>query len=317
AARNLIGEIANSFIDNDGNYAQEFQSINFNARLWELYLHVYLHNAGLRIIKANPSPDFEVEWFGEKFFIEAVTVNPSQSDTRPDLPSPETEAEVTDRLRDFMPIKFGSALYSKLQKRYWELPHVTGRPLILAIHDYHVEDAMVWSRTALAEYLFGLRTRLIDGAPVDEPIGSHQWQEKVIPSGFFNQPESEWVSAVLFSNQATIPKFNRMGRLAGLGSSGVKMIRRGYLYNPDPTALDPIPFARDLDDPDYEESWSDGLVMYHNPNAKHPLPIDWLRDISHVTYTPGKGFLGYMQPYDVLASITLTISPGGSDSTER
>ena len=35
AARNLIIEIANSFIDNDGNYSKDFQSHNFNSRLWE------------------------------------------------------------------------------------------------------------------------------------------------------------------------------------------------------------------------------------------------------------------------------------------
>ncbi len=33
AGRNIINEIANSFIDNDGHFVREFQSVNFNARL--------------------------------------------------------------------------------------------------------------------------------------------------------------------------------------------------------------------------------------------------------------------------------------------
>ena len=29
-----------------------------------------------------------------------------------------------------MPLRFGSALFSKLKKKYWELPHVAGNPLV-------------------------------------------------------------------------------------------------------------------------------------------------------------------------------------------
>jgi hypothetical protein len=45
--------------------------------------------------------------------------------------------------------------------------------------------------------------------------------QKVIPSGFFDLPGPENVSAVLFSNSGTISKFNRMGVVAGFGSRRV------------------------------------------------------------------------------------------------
>jgi hypothetical protein len=304
AARNLITEIANSFIDNDGHYEREFQSENFHARLWELYLHMYFHSEGLEKRNEHVAPDFELNWFGDKYFVEAVTVNPSGNKARPDLPPPTNEDEIRERLNDFMPIKFGSPLYSKLQMRYWEKPHVSGHPLIFAIHDYHNATAMTWSRIALSEYLYGIRTRIIDGSPVMEKIEKHQWEGKEIPSGFFNQPDAESISAVLFSNQATIPKFNRMGKLAGLGGNDLKMIRAGDLYNPDPKSFKPIPYSKDIDDPDYEESWSDGLVMFHNPNAKHPVDEIAFKDISHIHYSEEKGFYGHHQPYDFLNSIT-------------
>jgi len=308
AARNIISEIVNSFVDNDGHFEREFQSGNFQARLWELYLHIYIHNAGLLVENNHAAPDFEVSYFGDKLFIEAVTVNPSENVNRPDLPPPQTDKEIEERLNDFMPIKFGSPLYSKLQKKYWEKEHVAGKPLILAIHDYHNDNAMTWSRTALSEYLYGFRTRIVNGEPFVENIDMHSWEGKEIPSGFFYQDYSENISAVLFSNQATIPKFNRMGKIAGLGSANVKMIRNGFLYNPDPEAIHPIPFSKDLDDSDYEESWSDGLIMFHNPNAKHPVDPNAFSDISHIFYTEDEGFHGYHQPYDVLGSITIVVS---------
>ena len=54
-------------------------------------------------------------------------------------------------------IKFGSVLLSKLNKRYWELPHVKGMPLIFAVQDFHTIRAMSWSNTSLVEYLYGIR----------------------------------------------------------------------------------------------------------------------------------------------------------------
>ncbi|WP_230079613.1 hypothetical protein [Serratia marcescens] len=313
AARNIISEIVNSFIDNDGHYEREFQSVNFQAKLWELYLHMYIHNAGLAIENNHAAPDFEVNDFGKKYFIEAVTANPSTNSQRPDLPAPQSHEEIQERLDNFMPIKFGSPLYSKLCKKYWEKEHVSGNPLILAIHDYHNDNAMTWSRTALSDYLYGIRSRIVGGKATLEKVEKHVWDGKEIPSGFFYQEHAENISAVLFSNQATIPKFNRMGKLAGLGSNGVKMIRNGYLYNPDPDAIYPIPFSKDVDDPDYEESWSEGLIMFHNPNANNPVDINSFSDISHIFYSEEKGFYGHHQAFDVLGSVTIVISHHDKD----
>lgn len=307
AARVLITEIANSFETVDAHYEREFQSINFQARLWELYLHVYFHSQGLYSHNEHTSPDFELEFFGEICFVEAVTVNSTASGIRSDPLPPSTHEEALERLNDFMPIKFGSSLYSKLRKRYWDDEHVSGKPLIFAIHDYHHINAMTWSRTALSDYLYGVRAKIVNDTPVIEKIYTHNWEGKSIPSGFFSLPDSENVSAVLFSNQATITKFNRMGKIGGLGSSNVKMIRKGFLYNPDPEALQPIPFVKDLDEADYEEAWAEGLIMFHNPNAKHPVSVDQFSDISHITYSEECGFNGRHQPFDVLGSMTMSI----------
>ncbi len=317
AARNLIREIAYTFTNPDSHYIREFQTQGFNARLWELYLYVYLYNAGFEFIRGQPSPDYHLSFFGEECLIEAVTVNPSQNPDRPDLPPPKSPYEVNELRKEYLPIKYGSALFSKLKKRYWEMDHVKGKPLLIAIHDFHMPGSMTWSRTALYDYLYGIRaTVAVDEndctKPKMEKVENHSWEGKIIPSCFFAQPDAENISAVLFTNAATISKFNRMGKLARLGSKSVKLIRQGVLYNPDPNALGPIPFTVDVDSPQYEESWSDSLVMFHNPNAKYSVNPDCFWDISHISYDKDKeSFFGDIRPYDVLASITITSSPQG------
>ena len=82
---------------------------------------------------------------------------------------------------------------------------------------------MVHSRSALELYLYGIEHdghHDGDGKLVITPrqVLEHRWGDKVIPSGFFNQPGAENVSAVFVNNSGTISKFNRMGLLGGFGS---------------------------------------------------------------------------------------------------
>ncbi len=329
SARNLIKEIAYSYIDVDGNYIKDFQTTGFDARLWELYLHVYLHNAGFKVDTTFQAPDYSISYFGEKLSIEAVTVNASKTF---DEPPPKNTEQIINLNKDYMPIKFGSALYSKLQKRYWEKKHVKGRPFIIAIHDFHLPStmdgpgSMTWSRDAISDYLYGYRMKITiepDGKinrhvkdnghglePELEEIITHTWKGKTIPSNFFSLPESEHVSAVLFTNNATLTTFNRMGKIAGLGNAGVKMLRIVNMYDPNPYATEPITKVLDLDDPSYEEGWSDGLVMFHNPRAKFPVNPSLFGDISHMYFDlKNKMLHGKMQPYDIFTSLTTVLIP--------
>lgn len=321
AARNLIKEVVYSYVDPDGHYIKEFQTQGFDARIWELFLYVYLYDTGFEFIHGQAAPDYHVSFFGNECCIEAVTVNASQNPDRPDAEQPKTSEEILKLVDNYLPIKFGSSLYSKLQKKYWEKEHVKGKPLIIAIHDFHMSGSMVWSRDGLFEYLYGRRIRLVKSGDtqkiVDETIESHSWRGKTIPSNFFNLPDAENISAVLFTNAATITKFNRMGKLAGLGGKDLKLIREGFLFNPDPEAFEPIPFSRDVDSDDYEETWSDSLIMYHNPRAINPVDPNWVESISHTWLDEDTGeFFGRHQPYDVLSSITLTLLPNSVEQNE-
>ncbi len=311
AARNLIEEIIYTFTDPDGNFIRDFQTSGFDSRLWEIFLYVYLHESGFKIDRSFNAPDYVVERFNQIICIETVTVNPSRH--KQDLPEPTSQEELDERLRHYMPIKFGSPLYSKLNKKYWEKEHVRGKPLVIAIHDYHQTGSMVWSRTALSDYLYAKRIRLTkdsngNSSIVKEDIDFHEYEGKRIPSGFFKLPETENISAVLFTNSATITKFNRMGKLAGLGSQAIKMIRVGKLFDPDPEAFEPIPFSIDIDHPSYRETWSESIVMFHNPNALYPIEPALFPDITHIRVHEDN-YQEITRPYEVMSSLTIVITP--------
>ncbi len=106
---------------------EKFQTKGFNARIWELFLYVYLYDAGFEFIHGNAAPDYHLSFYGNECCIEAVTVNPSQSSDRADAKQPETLEEILELTDNYLPLKFGSTLYSKLQKKYWEKEHVKGK----------------------------------------------------------------------------------------------------------------------------------------------------------------------------------------------
>ncbi|MEI7821913.1 MAG: hypothetical protein WCK55_13425 [Verrucomicrobiota bacterium] len=270
-------------MDVDGNFLKDFQTTGFNARLWELYLNAFLYEQRFAISREFDRPDFLVSKGGYPIAIEAVTVNATDGEIPP---SPEKPEEIEFLKRDYMPIKFGSALYSKLRKRYWELAHVKDMPLVFAVHDFHGNDSMTWTSGALDDYLYGVRATWHKDANgklhvTDNPINEHVWGNKKIPSGFFNQPDAEHVSAVLFSNSATLSKFNRMGKLAGFGSSKVEMIRMGFRHDPDPNATTPIKFVAEVKPDSYSEDWTEGVRIFHNPKARIPIPPEFFPGCSH------------------------------------
>lgn len=313
-ARRQIAEIMPHYVDVDGNFIEQFQSSGFDARLWELYLNSYLVEEQLFINREYDRPDFIVTKYGKTVAIEATIVG-RRSDNPvsyfKDTPSlPENEDEVRRRHEHEIPIRFGSPLFSKLQKRYWELGHVKDLPLVFAIADFHDDQSMTWTSTALINYLYGVRHDFHfddKGQLIITPlkIEKHKVGEKEIPSGYFFQPDAEHVSAVLFSASGTISKFNRMGRQAGFKAPGLVMIRVGTHHDHDPNAHLPKPFKY-LVDESSNETWGEGVSMFHNPNALHPVPRELFPSIAHHTFHDGQihSVLPEFHPY---ASFTLNL----------
>lgn len=310
-ARRQIAEIMPHFTDVDGNFVEQFQSSGFDARLWELYVYSYLVEEQLFINRTYDRPDFIVTKYGESVAIEATIVG-RRSDNPPSyfkdgLSIPDDPEEIRRRHGHEIPIRFGSPLFSKLNKRYWELEHVKGLPLVFAIADFHDDQSMTWTSTALINYLYGVKHDFHfdeNGQLVITPlqIEMHKHGEKKIPSGYFFQPNAEYVSAILFSASGTLSKFNRMGRQAGFKAPGVTMIRAGTCHNHDPNAHLPTPFTYIVDE-NCNESWAEGMSMFHNPKALHPVPKELFPSIAHHTFEDGQ-IVSELPEFHPYASLT-------------
>jgi hypothetical protein len=107
AAREVITEMANVFENPDGNFVKDFQTTNFNSRLWELYLFATLIEKGFRLDRSHAQPDFIAFSRRHTIAIEATTVNPTIGDDENPVepPEPTNSEELAALLRDYMPIK--------------------------------------------------------------------------------------------------------------------------------------------------------------------------------------------------------------------
>lgn len=318
-ARAIFNEIGPWLAPQDPHLVTEFQSKAFDQRIWEIYLWAVLREFSLDV-ELLEAPDFRCRGPGIDFCIEATTAAPSQSGALAEHPKPASIEETRDFLNDYMPMKYGSALFSKLTKtdkqdrHYWQRDESKNKPFVLAIADFHAPTAgmeigsMTYTQSALWQYLYGSRVywEMVDDQLVIKPekIGKHKYGKKEVPSGFFDQPNAENVSAVIFSNAGTLAKFDRMGVAAGFGAEGHTYQRFGLRYDPDPNALMGIPFSEDVTAEGYEEYWTQEIQVFHNPNALRPLPFDWLLGASHHYFEDGL-LKSHMLPDAVMSSFTV------------
>jgi hypothetical protein len=307
-----VGEIYLAMPNPDDNFVSDFQTTNFDSRLFELYLLAAFREQGVTVLQDQESPDFLIQRAGHDCFVEAVTANPKevkiQGLTFPTF-APESKEE---RLLGGPAVRFAKTLRSKIQRGYEKLPHVLGKAFSLAIADFHAPSSMVWSREALPTYLYGVQAKVEIGADGPHAVGSVV--DKLlgpdgIPAGLFRDPTMSYLSAVIFSNAATLGKFNRMGFLAGWQPPGLKMIRSGIFFDPTPNAVKATDFAMDVLSDEYRalwprgEEWCQELEVYHNPLASRPLAFELLPGAIHHFELDGELVFRSIWEHMVIASV--------------
>lgn len=315
-ARLLLKELQQTFVDPDGNFVEQFQTTGFDARTFELFLFAMFQESGHHIERGQQSPDFLLSKNGVTAGVEAVVAAlPSNHGVVPyqAIAEEKSEEQVLHDIRHTLPVRLGSPLFSKLQKEYWKQPHMAGRPLVFAIQDFHRPGALISSSVALSQYLYGQEQNwyftekgelVISSVPLE-----HHESHKRIPSGFFKQPNAEHVSAVLFCNTGTIPKFARMGQEGRHRSDGVRMIRHGYCYDHDPNAVVPMPFLYEVGDPESDaETWREGTVLMHNPAALHPLEKGWFGAAIEEHWADNQSVATMFEPFMPYSSMTTMFS---------
>ena len=300
----MMEKCFDEYEDKDGNFIEQFQTTGFDARTWELYLNTYFLKSGFEISSAHSSPDYILSKDGKTVCVEAVTTNRSLSGKLENVKNYNSIKEHYD----FTAIKMGSSLWSKHQKEYWNLGQVSDQPLVFAIECFHQKGPFYSGDAPLIDYLYGKNFSWFFDEENNLVIKEHENTthiigEKEIPSGFFNLPASDNISAVLFSNSGTAAKFNRMGKIKW-PKCNIQMIREGMSYKHDPNSDTPDYFKYEVGSERPKEQWGEGLIMFHNPNAKHKVDKSLFPDIPHGDYENDKFVVENMPDFHPIWSIT-------------
>ena len=91
--------------------------------------------------------------------MEAVTANPAVAYNHVNAPHAAMPTEKQEIFFGPAALRFAKTLGNKLGRAYDKLPHVVGKPFMIAIADFQAPSSMIWSREGLIGYLFGERRR--------------------------------------------------------------------------------------------------------------------------------------------------------------
>lgn len=309
AAKKLIQEIMPHYTDIDGNFIEQFQTTGFDQRLWELYLFNYFKEEKLEVIRNYNIPDFILRLGDKEIGVEAVTVSRKvdyyNTDSRFLSGKPISIPKFPDEkmLHNDMPLLWGSPLYSKLNHtikanpkdelkvHYWELPQMQEKPFVLAVQDFHDDYCMTWSQNSLIEYLYGYTYSSIyvdnELKIIPNKITSFDKNGVEVPAGFFFQPFVENISAIIATPLGTLSKFNRLGKQAGFDKYNLMMVRMGCCHKNDKNANKPFFFQYNVTEKS-KETWAEGLSVFHNPNALHPLDPLFFPNAAHHYFKDGQ-----------------------------
>ena len=285
-ARALMQQTLDQWDSPDRQFVRDFQTEGFDARVFELYLAATLDSLGWIVDAESGRPDFRCRGRGLEFYVEAGTAHSpgnSRTPTSPEEFFKELESS-TDNV-DEVAVRFGSVLRSKAMKAYQDLPHVAGKPIVIAVQGFFGPGALFHNELPLVRYLYDVALTEIDesGAisPTDASVGTHIGDTKTIESGWFNNRDAAHISAVMWSNSGTTAKFNRMATGLGLSAPGWEIHRFGLELDPQPGATKPAFFSERVE-PGSGEPWEEGLVVMHNPRAKVPLPLSAFEGVTQI-----------------------------------
>ena len=310
-----LGEVYLAMPRPDDNFVPDFQTANFDARLWELYPLAAFREQGITVFQDVPSPDFRIEREGHAAYVEAVTANATgeraEAFSRPQA-APE---DLRERLLGAPAERFAKTLRSKLQRDYHNLPHVSGGPFALALADFHAPSSMTWSRGApkLSVRVLSSNHRWSRGATGRSHSGrpacrSPRASRRSVPRSGDGLPVRDHLQQCGYTGE--VQSHGISGRVASTGPDDAR--REGILLDRTPGALTGVPFDLDILSDDYTalwqpygEQWCVELEVYHNPLAAHPFAFDLLPGATHWFEVDGEIVCSTIWEQQVLSSITL------------
>ncbi len=291
-AGSILNQLYLALPNPDRNWVGDCQTGNFHTRMWEAQLLAAFREQGLHVSQPFESPDFHIRnRLGGEAWVEAVTANPERRFDHMNAPRVPPPSEREALFFGPAALRFAKTIGNKLQRRYDQLPHVQGKPFILAVADFHAPGSMRWSREGLAGYLYGRGAEVVveDGRPVARATyATHLHGPSRFPAGLFANADHAELSAVIFSNACAISKLSRVMVSAGADPKGLRYTRIGKFFNRTEGALQGDDFCLDVASgayralwPQGHEPWSAEIEVFHNPFARHPVPHELLPEATH------------------------------------
>ena len=133
----------------------------------------------------------------------------------------------------------------------------------------------------------------------------HKTKANEIPSYFFNQENVENISAVIFTNNCDLHKFNRMGFQSSNEYENINIVRSGVAYDSNPKSSCKE-FDHILKAGKVTEEWKESVSIFHNPNAIHKIDKDLFSGYRQLWQNEkGDGFIEYIPDFFVYNSLTI------------
>lgn len=282
-------------------FVKEFQS-TFNSAMWELYLNKALAELGFEVDFSKAAPDFCVTTkAGYLFNIEAVISDRTIGGSGTDNPG-ELDFKTRGALKLIGKLNDKVRLYRGVNGKknpYSSLGHVREVPFVVAIAPFDSALSLTQNNELINLVLFGLGAPSHDAANLGYQESISKIEKKAgidIDVGIFTNDSFKEISAVMFSTTGTFGK--------AVIESGIDRLVRSCRYRitdrQDPRArnaawspgdsylsLGPLGFLKrrrwewggDIIGMDvlicpstaHRETHLDGLQVYYNPYAQHPL----------------------------------------------
>jgi hypothetical protein len=265
----VLNDWARGFQDRDGKFVYEFQK-TFDPCFWELYVFAVLKQYGLTVDFSHPAPDFFVTDNGG-FNVEATVALHAKNATPAYVKYKEPIPQDLNEFNRQAILRIRNSIDGKTKKfsaSYETLHHVRNRPFVLAITGFDSPHAPLANQRAIEAALFGYyvdeEKYLRDGGELKgyevESVAKDNGTS--IDIGVFKSEDFKWLSAVMFSSCAS------WGKVRALSADpNPNVIFETVKYNPSGTN----PCVERAKKANYTERLLDGLRIYHNPLASHPL----------------------------------------------
>lgn len=277
--RKIVSSWAEGFVDRDNKIVTEFQT-TFHSAFWELFLHRVFSDLDFTIDFSRNRPDFIIS-SPAKFYVEAVIAGirnngrlesaRNQDDILDNFIPPHLQGDFDAHLIEAI-VRYSNAIYFKLEKletKYRQLPWLDNNvPFVIALSSY--------SQVNYGREYYHPMLALLYGMFYDAVEDEYSELEQVLKPGskapinlsIFNDPRMREVSAIIFSCTVTIGKLTALSKSANnfeFNQNTVLIVRQ----------VEEEPHFRIQDvSEESPELHSDGLFVFHNPNARVQLPIE-------------------------------------------